>query len=444
MNNIEKKPGFLKRSTKKINWLMKNILRNGYVIVLAISILSFYRAHAQQDSTLLKIYFPEGKYTLSPAAKATLSNFALQPRTQQAVNISGRGDRSGSDVLNDSLSLKRALAVKDFLLLNGFPRQNIHAIIGYGRRNPVETTSPFTDSLNRVVWITISSPPKEDQAPRSLVYTQRDSLIKVFAPYPVEFLAENPSPKPGDVLRIVQSIQQRGDTVLTTRVMYLAWGEKEGRQVRAVTTLDSIIRLSPPFPTAFLTLRQRPLHGDTLRIDTSLRQNEDRLLILRTIYLAEIQPSFNAIGLKEIPEKTSNKDMVQAFLDTLQNTAPGQAIVIRDLNFEFGYHVMPQSNLPALEALLAAFQRHPRLKMDIRGHVCCVEEGQDAFDKQSGQYDLSSKRAQEVYDFLIDRGVAESRLSFTGERMNRPLVYPEKNKNDQYRNRRIEFVILEK
>ncbi len=88
-------------------------------------LLNLHPAHAQKDSILLKVYFSEGKFVLSPTAKNLLKNFTAQFKISSTSNIAGRGDRHGSDALNDSLSVKRALAVKQFLIANQFPRANI-------------------------------------------------------------------------------------------------------------------------------------------------------------------------------------------------------------------------------------------------------------------------------------------------------------------------------
>lgn len=362
---------------------------------LLFTLLSIQQAHAQKDSLLLKIYFSEGKFGLSPAAKTLLKNFAVENKNQSHINIAGRGDRHGSDALNDSLSLKRALAVKNFLMANGFARENIHAIIGYGRRNPVDRAQPYVDAENRVVWITVYA--KEDTTKKiKTVIVYRDSL----------------PPNPA---------------------------------VKTVSIRDTLIQLLPPFPSAYLVGNRKPLKGDTLHIDTTMWQVKTTLFITRKIYVANdtTRVSF-AKGVKEIPEKTKGSAIAGAFMDSLQHSVAGQAIIIRGLNFEFGYHVMPTTDLPALKAVLAAFTAFPNLQLEIRGHVCCGDLGQDVFDKQTGQYDLSANRAKEVYDFLIAAGVSKTRLSYTGYGMKQPLVYPEKSKNDQYQNRRIEFMILAK
>ena len=269
----------------------------------------------------------------------------------------------------------------------------------------------------------------------------------VSAPYPAKFLNQHPAPQAGDTLLIETRSQQIEDTLRSTRVIYLAQGESSTTKagIKSISMRDSLIMLLPPYPPAYLVGNKKPYKGDTLHIDTSMQQVNTTLYITRKIYIADdtarVSPT---AGVKEIPEKTKASAIAQAFMDSLNNSLPGQAIIIRGLSFEFGYHVMPKSDLPALQAVSSALKSMPRLKLEIRGHVCCGDFGQDVFDKQSGQYDLSINRAKEVYEFLLTEGVEESRISFSGQGMKEPMVYPEKGKNDQYRNRRIEFLIVEK
>lgn len=413
-----------------------------YLFLLLFLHMSLHHAHAQQDSTLLKVYFSTGKYALSQSTKKSLRNFTLQYKDQPHINISGRASWNGSDALNDSLSVKRALSVKNFLIGNDFPRANIHAIIGYGRRNPVESTQPYVDSDNRVVWITVYTG-ETPTTPRIKVYSSRDSLVLVSPPYPSKFLAKHPSPQAGDTLLVEARSRQLGDTLFSTRIIYLA--ATNNPTITGVSSRDTLIKVLPPYPPAYLTGNKIPRKGDTLHIDTTMQQVLTTLYITRRIYLADDTTHvISTNGIKEIPEKTKAAAIAGAFLDSLNISQPGQAIIIRGLSFEFGYHVMPKSNLPALQAVSSALKTMPALKLEIQGHVCCGDSAQDVFDKQTGQYDLSDNRAREVYDFLVDNGVDKSQITYAGYGMQKPLVYPEKSKNDQYRNRRIEFMIKEK
>jgi len=421
---------------------MEHKLLFKHCISLLFILLSLNNAHAQQDSILLKVYFSEGKFVLNPAAKNLLKNFSAQYKNRQHINIAGRASRNGSDALNDSLSVKRALSVKNFLIANDFPRAKIHAIIGYGRRNPVESTQPYVDSDNRVVWITVYTG-ETPTTPGIKVYSSRDSLVLVSPPYPSKFLAKHTSPQAGDTLLVETHSRQLRDTLFSTRIIYRA--ATNNPTITGVSSRDTLIKVLPPYPAAYLTGNKIPRKGDTLHIDTTMLQILTTLYITRRIYLADDTTHvISSNGIKEIPEKTKAAAIAGAFMDSLNISQPGQAIIIRGLSFEFGYHVMPKSNLPALQAVSSALKTMPALKLEIQGHVCCGDSGQDVFDKQTGQYDLSDNRAREVYDFLVDNGVDKSQITYAGYGMQKPLVYPEKSKNDQYRNRRIEFMIKEK
>ena len=50
--------------------------------------------------------------------------------------VEGHTDSTGSDKINNELSQKRADAVRDYLIENGFPAENIKAK-GYGSSKPI-------------------------------------------------------------------------------------------------------------------------------------------------------------------------------------------------------------------------------------------------------------------------------------------------------------------
>ncbi len=362
---------------------MKNSFSLKFFILLSYIFLNTHFLYAQNDTTLAKIYFSTNQYMLTEASKNVLKDFIVKYKDNKSLQLAGRCDNHGDDALNDSLSFNRAVAVRDFLITNGFPTEKIGMVAGLGKRMPVETGSVYTDSLNRVVWITV----------------------------PVDVVTNTDNTK----------------------------------KINAFSIHDSLVMVLKPDWSQYTVLNGSPHKGDTLRIDTSLNQVSDTLFVSRKLYIASdtAQLVFSLVP-KEIPEKTKKSALNQAFMDSIQNSNPGQAIVIRCLNFEFGYHVMPKTDQPALQAVLSALKAMPHLKLDIRGHVCCSVIGNELYDVQTSQYDLSLNRAKEVYDYLVTNGADASRLSYAGYKMKNPLVYPEKGKNDQYKNRRIEFVILDK
>lgn len=358
--------------------------------IIIISLCCCMRVYSQKDSVIGRVYFPVNGYRISNEEGQRL-HAIISSLKDNKIKLTGRCDLHGDDALNDLLSIRRALAVKQILEENGFPGSNITAIEGLGRRSPVATGSSYTDSLNRVVWIVLLKP--EPQNPKLL-----DSSMKL---------------------------------------------SSNSMRISAYNLTDSIILVYPPYPDSLLVINKKPQFRDTLRIDTGFIQTGERLIIKRSLFIAnDSLDKYTTLAPKEIAEGTKASALNEALLDTILSSQPGQRIIVRALTFEFGYHSLPEDDRASLNALLFVLKRIPDLCLRIDGHVCCEIPGNDAFDKQSGKYDLSSNRAKEIYDYLLSKGVSKDRISYKGYGMQRPMVYPEKGKNDQYRNRRMEFVVL--
>jgi len=83
-----------------------------------------------------------GQRQLDAIAKGIL-DLAGQPR----VAIEGYTDASGSDRYNDELSLRRAKAVRDYLVGRGLPKNSLE-VAGRGRRHPRDAAHPGS-AVNR-------------------------------------------------------------------------------------------------------------------------------------------------------------------------------------------------------------------------------------------------------------------------------------------------------
>jgi OOP family OmpA-OmpF porin len=84
--------------------------------------------------------FDFDKATLKPLGKQKLDELAskIQGMNTEVVVATGYTDRIGSDKYNDRLSLRRAQAVKSYLVSKGVPANKIYTE-GKGKRNPVTT-----------------------------------------------------------------------------------------------------------------------------------------------------------------------------------------------------------------------------------------------------------------------------------------------------------------
>jgi outer membrane protein OmpA-like peptidoglycan-associated protein len=86
------------------------------------------------------ILFDTGKTALKPGAKSTLSKIAKQLQTDPSLKISveGHTDSVGGTATNQSLSEKRANAVRDYLVSAGISSDHITAD-GKGEESPIAT-----------------------------------------------------------------------------------------------------------------------------------------------------------------------------------------------------------------------------------------------------------------------------------------------------------------
>lgn len=114
----------------------------------------------------------------------------------------------------------------------------------------------------------------------------------------------------------------------------------------------------------------------------------------------------------------------------------GMPVILENVNFEFDkYNLLPSSE-SILTTLLNYLQENSELKISIEGHTD---------DIGTEQYNdvLSLNRAKSVYNWLIDKSIDSSRLSFTGFGKSRP-IFNEKDEEHRALNRRVEVRIIEK
>jgi outer membrane protein OmpA-like peptidoglycan-associated protein len=107
------------------------------------------------------VLFATGVAELSPISMEQLGKVAdaLKSSTgEEHIIIEGHTDNVGSHESNQRLSLARAIAVEEFLISRGVPRERLEAK-GYGETRPlVDNTTPENRADNRRVEIVIQAP----------------------------------------------------------------------------------------------------------------------------------------------------------------------------------------------------------------------------------------------------------------------------------------------
>ncbi|MCW4469600.1 OmpA family protein [Flavobacterium sp. MFBS3-15] len=133
--------------------------------------------------------------------------------------------------------------------------------------------------------------------------------------------------------------------------------------------------------------------------------------------------------------KPKPKPVVSEFVRKVGEAKKGDRIKVPNLHFlNNSGQVLPESK-PALYELLSVMRDNPRLKIDIQGHICCIEKEQN---------EISKKRAITVYTFLIRNGIDQSRLTYQSFGSSRPIYpLPEKSEGERAANRRVEIEIIE-
>lgn len=116
------------------------------------------------------ILFDTGKADLKPAARTSITQLAeiLKKYPENVIVVKGYTDSVGSDAVNNTLSERRAQAVKDYLARGGVPEATL-STLGMGKSNPVgDNGTAEGRAQNRRVEIEItvdeSKVPKDKKA----------------------------------------------------------------------------------------------------------------------------------------------------------------------------------------------------------------------------------------------------------------------------------------
>ncbi len=115
------------------------------------------------------ISFDVGKADIKPQLRPVLDRFAqtLQTNPVTNVRIIGHTDSTGTNAINDALSVQRAASARDYITARGVAMNRI-AIDGRGSREPLaDNSTPSGRAMNRRVEIFVaeSAPVVQQPAP---------------------------------------------------------------------------------------------------------------------------------------------------------------------------------------------------------------------------------------------------------------------------------------
>lgn len=120
----------------------------------------------------------------------------------------------------------------------------------------------------------------------------------------------------------------------------------------------------------------------------------------------------------------------------------GKNLILHNLNFYAGHHIPLPQGYKVMQELLVIMRRHPTLRIQIQGYICCNSDGFDGNDLDTHASDLSIQRAKFVYDFLLSQGIKKERMTYKGFGSSNKIFPEEKDDIQAAANRRVEIKIV--
>jgi len=107
---------------------------------------------------------------------------------------------------------------------------------------------------------------------------------------------------------------------------------------------------------------------------------------------------------------------------------------MRAVQFETGKAILKSESFPILDQVEQVLRDYPAYHLRIKGHT-------DNVGKAENNQTLSENRARTCYQYLINKGIAAERLSFTGFGQTMPIA-DNKSSAGRSLNRRVEFELF--
>ena len=140
--------------------------------------------------------------------------------------------------------------------------------------------------------------------------------------------------------------------------------------------------------------------------------------------------STDAAGNTNVKQKTITVDIL------VEKIGEGRyRIIINSINFKFDSDKMIGNYQKTLNRLVSILSKFNQYQFKITGHT-------DTTGKIAYNQNLSIKRARAVYDYLVAKNMKKDRMTIEGKGELEPLISPEKNEEDQRKNRRVEFYLI--
>ena len=107
---------------------------------------------------------------------------------------------------------------------------------------------------------------------------------------------------------------------------------------------------------------------------------------------------------------------------------------LHGIKFQSGKDIITKSSYPILNNVVSILKKNPKYNLKIEGYT-------DSQGDDNMNLELSKKRAKAVKNYLIDKGITETRLSSMGFGETKPIANNKTSKG-RAENRRVELTIV--
>ena len=168
---------------------------------------------------------------------------------------------------------------------------------------------------------------------------------------------------------------------------------------------------------------------------TSTNKAENRKAIIHFLQEKDLDKENQILGIK-IEEKEISIPENATLAEKVRLAKVGTKIILKNINFyQNTFATVPESQ-DALYDLLFVMQNNPNLKIEIQGHICCIDKD---------YRNLSTDRAKQIKRFLVFKQIAQHRIQTKGFGVSQPIYpIPEASEEQAAANRRVEIEILSK
>ncbi len=155
---------------------------------------------------------------------------------------------------------------------------------------------------------------------------------------------------------------------------------------------------------------------------------------------ARISEKFHIQSLYRKLKKIDKKEIIHHFQEiqnqnlNVKETDKGVTIEMNQILFDFNSFVLRENTKKILDEIYNILKQYPEREIQISGHTDNI--GSDEYN-----LNLSEKRAEEVAKYLIQKGLNEDQISFSGYGSSQPVA-PNDTPENRAKNRRVEILIV--